>query len=82
MPVISQIQLGKNRITDNFISVLKSHFEKHANVKVSVLKSAGHDREEVKKLSDEILNKLGKKYTSRVIGFTIVVKKWRKEVRR
>jgi RNA-binding protein YhbY len=76
-----EIQLGKNGITDNFIQTLKNHFQKHENVRISVLKSAGHSKEKVKKYSDEILEKLGKNYTSRVIGFTIVFKKWRKPVR-
>ncbi len=55
---IGQIQLGKNGITENFISTLKNHFKNHQNVKVYVLKSAGHDRKKVKKYSDEILNEL------------------------
>ncbi len=75
-------QLGKNGVTDNFISTLKSHFQKHENVRISVLKSAGHEKEKVKKYSDEILENLGKNYTSRVIGFKIVLKKWRKAVSR
>jgi len=75
---LSEIQLGKQGITENFIETLKNNFKKHDYVKVSVLKSAGHDKEKVKKFSDEILEKLGKKYTSKIIGFTIVLKKWRK----
>jgi RNA-binding protein YhbY len=77
----TEMQLGKNGITNNFIETLKSHFQKHENVRISVLKSAGHEKEKVKKYSDEILEKLGRNYTSRVIGFTIVLKKWRKKVR-
>ena len=81
MPKIGYIQLGKQGITDNFIETLKDHFKKHDNVRVSVLKSAGHEKDKVKKISDEILEKLGKNYTSRIIGFTIVLKKWRKNIR-
>lgn len=81
MSKLSEIQLGKQGITDNFIETLKNNFKKHNYVKVSVLKSAGHDKEKVKKFSDEILEKIGKKYTAKIIGFTIVVKKWRKAVR-
>lgn len=75
---LSEIQLGKQGITDNFIKTLKNNFKKHDYVKISVLKSAGHDKEKVKKYSKEILNVLGKKYTAKIIGFTIVLKKWRK----
>jgi len=77
----SDLQLGKNGLTNNFIETLKNHFKSHENVRISVLKSAGHEKRKVKEYSEEILNKLGKKYTSRVIGFTIFLKKWRKNVR-
>ncbi len=75
------MQLGKNGITDNFIQNIKVHFLKHENVRISVLKSAGHEKEKIRKYSDEILEKLGKNYTSRLIGFKIVLKKWRKAKR-
>jgi RNA-binding protein YhbY len=75
---ISNLQLGKQGLTDNFIQTLKGHFEKHNNVKIKVLKSAGHDKGKVKEISEEILKKLGSHYTARVIGFVIMVKRWRK----
>ncbi len=75
-----QIQLGKQGITDNFILTLKNHFKKHTNMKVKVLKSAGHDKEKVKRYAEEILEKLGKNYTSKTLGFSIFIKKWRKPV--
>jgi len=81
MKTIGSIQIGKQGITDNFISTLKDHFKKSENIKISVLKSATRDRREMKNLSNKILEKLGRKYTSRIIGFTIVVKKWRRDVR-
>jgi RNA-binding protein YhbY len=74
----SQIQLGKNKATKKFIETLRDHFRKHDIVKVSVLKSAGHDKEKIKEYSREILEKLGKNYTSKIVGFTIFIKKWRK----
>ncbi len=73
-----QIQLGKNKVSENFIETLKNHFKKHDNVKVSILKSAGHDKKHVKKYTEEILEKLGPKYTAKNLGFTIFIKKWRK----
>jgi len=73
----SHVQLGKNGVTENFIETLKHHFKSHENVKVSVLKGAGHEREKV----EEILKKLGRNYTAKIIGFTIFLKKWRKPVR-
>ena len=82
MPVIREIQLGKNGLTESFIGNLKHHFDKTKNVKISVLKSCCRDREELKKINEEILEKLGNNYTSRIIGYTIVVKKWRRDMRK
>ena len=78
----TEMQLGKNGITDNFVQTVKNGFTFHENVRISVLKSAGHTKKEIKKYEEEILNKLGKSYTARTIGFTIVIKKWRKPVTR
>ena len=79
--IIRQIQLGKNGLTEAFIGNLKHHFDNCKNMKISVLKSCCRDKEELKKISDEILDKLGKTYTTRIIGYTIIVKKWRREMR-
>jgi len=81
MPTIRQIQLGKNGLTESFIGNLKNHFNICKNIKISVLRSCCRDREELKKISNEILEKLGKTYTARIIGYTIIVKKWRREMR-
>ena len=82
MATLSKIQLGKNGITDNFILTLKNNFKKHNNVKISVLKSYCRDKEELKKKSSEIIEKLGTNYTSKIIGYTLAIKKWRKAIRR
>ena len=72
------MQIGKQGLTDNFFKTLEEHFKTCHNVKVSVLKSAGHDKNKVKELSLEIIERLGKNYTSKILGFTIFIKKWRK----
>lgn len=72
------IQLGKQGLTDNFIQTIKNMFKTHVNVRVSVLRSAGHDKKQIREISEKILQKLGKNYTARVLGFTISVKKWRR----
>ena len=81
MPTIGQVQLGKNGITPNFVETLKNQFKNHENVKISVLKNNSRNKKRIKELSEEIIEKLGKRYTARVIGFTIVVKKWRRAIR-
>ena len=77
MPV-ANIQLGKQGLTENFLKTLQDHFKKFSNVKISVLRSCCRDKKELKKISDEILEKLGEHYTVRNIGYTISLKKWRK----
>jgi len=81
MATLTTIQLGKNGLTDNFILTLKDHFKKYNNVKVSVLRSCCRDKEELKKISNEMLEKLGTYYTMKIIGYTFAIKKWRKPVR-
>jgi RNA-binding protein YhbY len=78
MTIIREIQLGKNGITDAFIDSLKNQFVRVQNVKISVLKSFCRDKKELEKIKEEILEKLGKNYTARSIGYTLAVKKWRK----
>jgi len=78
----TEMQLGKHGVTDNFIKTLKNGFTFHENVRISVLKNAGHTKQKIKGYKEEILNKLGNNYTARIIGFTIVLKKWRRAVSR
>ena len=74
----SEMQLGKNGITESFVETLKKYFQNHEIVKISVLKSAREKREDMKKYSGELLEKLGKNYTSKIICFKIILKKLRK----
>ncbi len=58
--------------------MVKSSFKNTENVRISVLKHATRDRSELKKWSETLLGELGINYTSKVIGWTIVLRKWRK----
>ena len=78
MPAVRNIQLGKNGITDNFIENLKNQFMNSKDIKISVLRSFCRNKEDLKKIVEEILGKLGKNYTAKTIGYTIALKKWRK----
>ena len=77
----AEMQLGKNGITENFLQTLKGYFEKHESVRISVLKSAREEKSQMKKYSEELLEKLGNNYTSKLIGFKIIIRKWRKAKR-
>lgn len=76
--MIRQIQLGKKGITDNFIESLKNQFKNSKNIKVSVLRSYCRDKEQLKKITEEILDRLGTNYRARTIGYTIALKKQKK----
>jgi RNA-binding protein YhbY len=76
---IKELQIGKNRITENVITTLKTYFIKNKIVKISVLKSARENREDTKLIAEKLVQSLGKNYTVKIIGFTIILKKWRKE---
>lgn len=75
-----QMQLGKNGLTKTMLEEIKKRFEKrqNENMKIHVLKAAREKREDMKKYAEGIQNYLGDKYTCRVIGFSIFIKKWRK----
>jgi RNA-binding protein YhbY len=81
MPTIREIQLGKNGVTTNFIESLKQQFNNCNNVKVSVLRSCCRDKKELEEITEKILEYLGKNYTARSIGYTINLKRWRKNQR-
>lgn len=75
-----EIQLGKKGLTSEFLEEIKKRFEKPdlKNIKVSVLKSARESREDVKKYADEMQKYLGNKFTYRIVGFSVFLKKWRR----
>lgn len=76
-----QVNIGKNGLTEGIFQLLENVFKDRENIKVSVLKSGGHEREKIKQMAEEIINKLGKKFTYKIVGFTIFVKKWKKAKR-
>lgn len=74
----AHIQIGKNGLTDGILIVIKNAFANRDDVQISVLKSAGHDKEKVMEIADKIIESLGNKFTYRIVGFSIFLKKWRK----
>ena len=76
-----ETQLGKNGITPEFVKDIEKRLENDRNItmKVSVLKSIRPEgKKDVKKYADELLEKLGEKYTVKTMGFSIFLRKWRK----
>lgn len=79
---VRSIQLGKNGVTENFILTLLNQFKTHKSIRIHVLKNARPEgkegKQKVKEYSEKILESLGDKYASKIIGFTIILKKSKK----
>ena len=80
MAKLINLQLGKNGLTQEFLDNLKKLEDGKGveSIRVSVLKSACRDREELQDINAKMLEKLGEKFTSKIIGWTIALRKWRK----
>ena len=73
-----QVNIGKNGITEGILTVLENAFKTRESVRVSVLKAAGHTRENVMEIAEKLVNNLGTKYDYTIIGFVIIIRKYRK----
>jgi RNA-binding protein YhbY len=81
MEKIGHVQIGKQGVTKNFIETLRNHFNRLKVVKVTALRSSRNNKEDVKRMAEEIQKELGNNYAYRVIGFTIALKKLRKNLK-
>jgi RNA-binding protein YhbY len=75
-PQLAKFQIGKNGLTENFISSLALAFKNRKQVRISVLKSTARDKEKLKEIAEEIQKKLKVKTNFRLIGFTIILIKY------
>ena len=73
-----EMQIGKNGLTENFLTTLENASKKHQDVKISVLKAAEEERKKIEEVAEKIKARLGPRYTTRIVGFTIFLKRWRK----
>ncbi|MFH1249145.1 MAG: YhbY family RNA-binding protein [archaeon] len=78
METQAKAQIGKNGLTEGLIELLKNSFKNHDSVRISLLKTSTRDRKAAVEIAEKISSKLGKKYTYKIMGFTICLKKWRK----
>ena len=78
---MAETQIGKNGLTDGNIVWIENAFTNRMIVKVKVLKSAGHDKEKVKEIAEQIISKLGRNYNYRIVGFVIAIRKWKRNIR-
>lgn len=75
-------QIGKLGLTPGVLNSLTLAFKNHKQVRVSMLKSSGRDRESIKKKANELTQALSTnsdyQYSSTVIGFTIILNRLKK----
>ena len=74
-------QIGKNGVTDGTIILLQTAFKNGNQVKLAMMKGAGHTKEQTREVAENIIEKLGKNYTYKTLGFTIFLHKWRRDMR-
>lgn len=78
---IKTLQLGKNGLTEGFISEIRKLFENERMIKIQMLRSACRDKKMAKEIAEKMINELGEKFGYRLIGYTLTVSKFRKNVR-
>lgn len=78
MKGLAKFQIGKNGVTEGFLESLASAFKTRKLIKISVLKNVVRDKEKVKEMAEELVDKLEGNYKYKIIGFTIVLRKSRK----
>ena len=73
--MVGEVQLGKQGVTENFIKTLQTYFVKNKVVKISVLHSNTTDKKEIKKLAEEISEKLNGIFDIKLIGHKIILRR-------
>lgn len=69
----AKFQIGKQGITDGVLSSLNNAVKTHRQVRVSVLKSATRNREELKQIVETLKRKIKYECSYRIIGYTIII---------
>ena len=71
----SKFQIGRQGLTEGVIESILLTFKNHKQLRISVLKSSGRDRNSIQKIALAIREKLPFRSNIRIIGFTIVITK-------
>jgi len=81
MKPIRQLQMGKAGLSEAFVEQVKSAFENEGMVKISILRSACRDKGEARKIGEDLVGKLGRKFGFKLVGYVLTVTKFRKNQR-
>ncbi len=72
---LAKFQIGKNGVTEGTIISLALALKNHKQIRISMLKASGRDRNSVHRTAQELESKLPFKLKTKVIGFTIILVK-------
>ena len=78
---VQKLQIGKNGVTDAFAEQVRTVLPKGQLIKINILKSACRDKKQADVMALELVDKLGKEYTYKLIGYVLTVKRYRKDMR-
>ena len=78
MKPIKKFQIGKKGLTSEFVEQVRKTFEKSDLIKIELLKSATRKKEEADTIGNDLVDKLGDKFTCKRVGYTLTIRKWRK----
>lgn len=81
MKPIRQLQMGKAGLSKAFVEQVSRIFETETMIKISILKSCCRDKNDAKKIGEELVEKLGPKFGFKLIGYVLTVTKFRKNQR-
>lgn len=79
MADLVNLQMGKSKLTDQFIDAIRNAFKTHRIVKISFLPSSTRDKAEMRKMASEICSKLDdekSRYDFTMIGFRVTIRKF------
>lgn len=76
-----KFQIGKKGLTDEFIRQIETTFSTCRKVKIDILKSACRDKKEAKEIADKLIERLGKKFDYKMVGYVLTVMKFNSNVR-
>jgi RNA-binding protein YhbY len=81
-----KFQIGKNGITEGVLDTLATLFNSHKQVRISMLRSSGRDRDSIDTMAQKLVEKLSlispNLFTYKKIGFTILLTRHPKLVKR
>ena len=72
-----KFQIGKGGVTDGVICALAAIFKNHKQIRISMLKSSGRDRNSIDKIATDISIRLSENkdyyFDFKIVGFTIIM---------